>query len=125
MKKYSILLAGIVLALSVGVFAKEKHGGSATFTTPTQVGKLQLQPGDYKVEWNGTAPDVQVNFIKDGKLVGTAPAKLVDQKNPYPAIETTTGSNNAQVLNEIDWKSMSLVFSDSSGAAGSSGAGSQ
>ena len=76
--KYSALVSAFALLTSLGALARDsanaKH--SLTLADPVQVGNAQLQPGDYKVEWQGTGPSVQVNFVQHGKTVATVPATL-------------------------------------------------
>ena len=61
------------------------------------VNGTQLKPGDYKVEWDGTGPDVQVSFLQGKKVVATVPAKVVELKTPAQ-------NNSAIVNNSIDGK---------------------
>ena len=49
---------------------------SAEISSATQIGGTELKPGDYKVEWQGTGPVVQVSFQRNGKTVVTVPGRL-------------------------------------------------
>jgi hypothetical protein len=94
--------------------AATKSQENLSLGTPTKVGNSQLQPGDYKVVWEGNGPDVQVSFVQDKKTVATATAKLVHQPTVYDgAVETTDVANNSQILTSIEWKKQSLVFTNS------------
>ncbi len=70
------VLAGL-LALPVTAFAKDKNEGNLMLSAPVQVGSTQLQPGSYKVEWQGSGPAVNVDILQDNKTVVTAAAKVV------------------------------------------------
>jgi hypothetical protein len=78
-----------------------------------QVGNTQLQPGNYKVEWQGTGPDVQVTFLQNGKAVATVPGTLKtnDAQVSQDAIVTDSATANRK-LNEIDFgrNKEALVF---------------
>ena len=41
-----------------------------------EIGGTRLKPGNYKVEWHGTGPAVQVSFEQNGKTVVTVPGTL-------------------------------------------------
>lgn len=71
---------GIALVLSSVVFASSK--GSLLVSTQVTVNGKALAPGQYSVVWDGTGPDVQVNFVKGKKVVATAQAHLVDLTSP-------------------------------------------
>lgn len=73
-----------------------------------------LVPGQYKVEWQGNGPNVKVNFLKSGKTVLTAPAKIeqLKTKAPYDAVVESTRKNGTKTIREIEWnnQSQALVF---------------
>lgn len=64
-----------------------------------------LAPGQYKVEWQGNGPNVKVNFMKSGKTVLTAPAKIAQLKTkaPYDAVVESTRKNGTKTISEIEW----------------------
>jgi hypothetical protein len=107
------LLAMVFAVPAISLAAKNQESVSLSKTTTVQ--NTQLNPGDYKVVWEGNGPDVQVSFVQYKKTVATAPAKLVQKTSTYDgAIDTTDGANNSQVLNSIEWKKQSLVFNSAS-----------
>jgi hypothetical protein len=97
-------LAGL-LALPVTAFAKDKNEGNLTLANPVQVGSTQLEPGNYKVEWQGSGPNVNMNILQDNKTVVTAPAKLVTYTEGQDAVVTGPAVNDPQktALQEIDF----------------------
>ena len=100
----------LTLVMTVPVFAKTEKA-NVNFDSPTVVAGKKLAAGNYQVKWNGNGPAVQVNFLKNNKVVATAPAKLIDKKNPYNnAVESTTQGKH-QVLTAIDRSKMTLKFS--------------
>ena len=114
----TLLFALFLLALPAALFAA-KNSKEITLDKTTKVGSTELQPGTYRVEWNGTGPQVQVNFSQDKKNVATTTAKLVNARSPYEsAVQVQTDGNNAAVLQEIDFKNLQLIFPQSDQPSG-------
>jgi hypothetical protein len=112
--KYWTIFLTFVLLAGLGAFAESKTEHSVTLTNAVQVGSTQLQPGQYKVAWQGTGPAVQVEFQQHGKTVAASDARLVEQnrKSPYDAVVTDKGGSQSPNLKEIDFhnEQESLVF---------------
>jgi hypothetical protein len=53
-----------------------------------------LKAGEYSVTWEGSGPDVQVNFLKGKKIVATSPAHLVDLTSSPAADAALIKTNN-------------------------------
>lgn len=70
------LVLGLALTLASTAFAASK--ANLTLNNPTSVNGTTLKPGDYKLEWDGSGPNVEVSFLQGKKVVTKAPAKLVD-----------------------------------------------
>jgi hypothetical protein len=115
--KYAALLSMLAVLCSVSALARDKNQHSVVIPDSVQVGGTQLQPGSYQVEWQGTGPEVQVNFVRDGKTVATVPGTLKtnDAKVTQDEIVTDTTSASTQTLTEIDFRRTkeSLVFEQS------------
>jgi hypothetical protein len=114
--KCTALLSMLALLSPLSALARDKNQHSVKISDPVQVGGAQLKPGDYKVEWQGTGPEVQVNFVRDGKTVATVPGTLkTNDANVVDAIVTDTSSANALKLEEIDFSrdKESLIFNQS------------
>ena len=115
--KYTALLSMLALLFSVCAFARDKNQHSVEITDSVQVGGTQLKPGSYKVEWQGTGPQIQVNFVRNGKTVATVPGTLKtnDAQVSQDDIVTATTSANTKTLKEIDFSRSkeSLVFEQS------------
>lgn len=116
-KSCAIFLSFLLLATAVA-FAESKTEHNVRFTDTVQVGSTQLNPGQYKVSWEGTGPAVQVEFQQHGKTVATTNAKLVEQnqKSPYDDVVTDKGQQ-ASTLKEIDFHNQkeALVFANPTG----------
>jgi hypothetical protein len=115
--KYTALLSMVALLSTVSALARDKNQHSVEISDSVQVGTTQLKPGNYKLEWQGTGPEVQVNFVRDGKTIATAPGTLKtnDPHVTQDDIVTDTTSANTQTLKEIDFghNKESLVFEQS------------
>jgi hypothetical protein len=107
------LIFATAMLLSVMAFAKDK-GNEAKVDVPeaVQVGSTTLQPGTYKVQWNGTGDNVQVNFLMHNKTVATAQASLAENQtaSPYTDVVTEKGANNQKQLVEIDFSNSKQVL---------------
>ena len=75
MKSQSAFLVLFLLAATALTFAVINKT-TITFNAPVTVAGTILPPGEYEVEWNGTAPDVQVTFWRGKNKVATVPAQL-------------------------------------------------
>jgi hypothetical protein len=100
--KYAAFLSTLALLFPLGAMARDKNQHSVEIPDTVQVGSARLEPGNYKVEWQGTGSDVQVNFVRNGKTVATVPATLKtnDGQVVQDAIVTDTTSST---LKEIDF----------------------
>ena len=112
--KYAALLSTLALLSPVGALARDKNQHSVVIPDSMQVGSVQLEPGNYKVEWQGTGPEVQVNFVRNGKTVATVAGTLNanDNRVVQDAIVTDTTSST---LKEIDFgrDKESVIFGQS------------
>ncbi|HET6181949.1 MAG TPA: hypothetical protein VFE61_33845 [Candidatus Sulfotelmatobacter sp.] len=85
-----------------------------------EIGGTRLKPGDYKVEWQGTGPAVQVTFQQNGKTVVTVPGTLKtnDDQVKQDAIVTEATGAGTSTLKEIDFRHLkqALVFDQNLGS---------
>lgn len=117
MKKSKYLSAVLAVALltPLSLLAADKITRSVTIADPITVGTIHLKPGRYKVEWEGSGPEVQVNFLQNGKTVATVPAKLQTRDSEIRQDDVITDRTNAntETLKEIDFshQQQALMFS--------------
>ena len=119
---FSLGAASLLLAASA-LAAGGSKGTLHLYEIVTVQGK-QLAPGDYKVEWNGQGPDVQLSIEQGKQTVVSVPARMtpVSEKNAsdgYAAKQE--GSEN--VLSEIFFhgKSYELEIGDQSSQPATNG----
>jgi hypothetical protein len=114
-----VVLSTLTLLFPLAALARGENRHSVDITDAVQVGNTQLKPGTYKVEWQGTGPEVQVSFERRGETPVTVPATLKTNDNQVTedAIETRGSSADTKVLEEIDFghQKEALVFDQNSG----------
>jgi len=93
----STLLLGGSLLLSVSAFAANTIKKSLHLYENVSVEGKQLTPGDYKVEWSGSGPDVKVDILKGRETVATVPARIISRgaANEQDGYELNTGKNGS------------------------------
>jgi hypothetical protein len=113
--KYTALLTTLALLFAVSAFARDKNQHSVELSDSVQVGGTQLPAGSYKLEWEGTGPEIKVNFVRDGKTVATVPGTLKTNDARVVHNDIVINTNNADVkrLEEVDFAHESLVFEQS------------
>jgi len=42
-----------------------------------------LNPGDYKVEWSGSGPSVELNIVQGRDTLATVPARVVEENTSH------------------------------------------
>ena len=100
--RYLTFLSILAMLSPLGVFARDNNQHSVDIPSTVQVGGTQLEPGHYKVEWQGAGPDTQVTFLRNGKTVATVPATLKTNDNQVTQDDVVTDSTN-NTLREIDF----------------------
>jgi len=87
----SLVVVGALL-LASSAFAATK--ASLQLISAVSVNGTQLKAGEYKVQWDGNGPDVQVSLLQGKNVVAKFPAHMVDLK--------TAADNDAAVVNRSD-----------------------
>ena len=116
--QYVAILSTLALLSPLGALARDNSHSVDIFDV-VQIGGAQLKPGNYKVEWQGDGPAVQVSFQLNGKTVVTVPATLKtnDADVTRDAIMTEATNADTSTLKEIDFghQKQALVFDQNSG----------
>lgn len=101
MKGSKSLFLGLALLLATNAFAANK--GSLQVQEPLSVNGIQLAPGDYKVEWDGTGPSVEMSILKGKKVVTKVPAHIVDigAASPSDAAVVKNNGDGTKTLSEV------------------------
>lgn len=94
-----LVALGLAVLLASSAFAAEK--ATLTLLSPASVSGAQLKPGEYKLTWDGSGPNVEVNILQGKKVIATVPAKVVSLGAPAP--------NNAAIVEKKDDGSSTLA----------------
>jgi hypothetical protein len=93
------VLLGLALLLASSAFAATK--GSLQLTNPVTVNGTKLKPGDYRVQWEGTGPNVELSIMQGSNVLARVPAHVVELERP--------AANDAAVTRKDDSGSRSLT----------------
>lgn len=80
LSRIGVAFLGLAFLFSSAAFAGDENKGTLRLQDKLTVAGTPLNPGEYRVEWSGSGPDVQVKLIKGHDTVATFPAKLAEQK---------------------------------------------
>jgi len=83
---------GLALVLAGSAFAASK--ATLTLNHETTVNGTKLKAGDYKLQWDGSGPDVEVSIVQGKNVVAKVPAKVVDL-NSNAANDAAVIKNNS------------------------------
>ena len=118
------VMLGLALLLASSAFAATK--GSLQISHPVTLNGTQLKAGDYKVEWDGSGPNVEVSILQGRNVVAKTPAHVVDLStaSANSAAVTRTNSDGSSTLAgaRFGGKKVALEFGEANEAmqAGSS-----
>jgi hypothetical protein len=103
MSRVSSLLLGSSLLFAVSVFAGNTIKKSLHLNESVTIEGTKLMPGDYKVEWSGSGPDVKLNILKGKETVATVPARIVPEgaSNTQDGYALHSGADGSQSVSEI------------------------
>ena len=92
------VVLGLALLLASSAFAGTK--ASLQISNPVNVNGTMLKAGDYKVQWEGTGPNVELSILKGKNVVAKVPARVVELQtaSASDAAVTRTNDNGAATL---------------------------
>ncbi|HKE09494.1 MAG TPA: hypothetical protein VKB48_16810 [Candidatus Acidoferrum sp.] len=101
--KLSVFLLTAALLGSSAVFAGEVNKTTLKLYETTTVEGKALQPGDYKVTWQGSGPDVQVTIQQGKETVATFQAHVTEQaaRNAGDAYGSSANAGGSRALTAI------------------------
>jgi hypothetical protein len=101
--RISVALFGAAVMCGSTVLAGEVNKVTIKTDETLNVEGKSLNPGTYKVEWNGTGPNVQVKMVKGKDIVATFPAHVQQQgvQNPANAYGSKAEANGTRELTAI------------------------
>lgn len=101
--KLSVFVFAAALLGSSAVFAGEISKSTLKLYETTTVEGKALQPGDYKVTWEGSGPDVQVTIQQGKETVATFQAHVTEQpgRNSGDAYGSSAQADGSHTLTAI------------------------
>jgi len=98
-----VTLAGASLLLAASAFAAGTGKGTLHLYESVEVQGKQLPPGDYKVEWNGEGPNVELSITSGRQTVASVPAQVVtvSEKNRTDGYGAKKSDDGKNALTEI------------------------
>jgi hypothetical protein len=125
MSRISSLLFGSALLFSSAALAGGNNRGKLALTDKVVVDGQSIAPGDYRVEWDGSGPAVQVKLLQGKETVATLSAHLTEQasQNPQDAYSTLAEPDGSRELTAIypGGKRVALEFDHAATAGAQSG----
>jgi hypothetical protein len=110
------VVMGLALLLASSAFAATK--ASLSLQQPTTVNGTKLKAGDYKLQWDGSGPNVEVSIIQGKNVLTKVPAKVVDLSSPAQnsaAVVTVNGDGTSTLSGaRFEGKRFALELGDSS-----------
>ncbi len=93
------MVLGLAILLAASAFAGTK--GDLQISDPVTVNGTTLKPGEYRLQWDGNGPNVELSFIQGKKVIAKAPAHIVELQSP--------AANDAAVITSTDKGARSLA----------------
>jgi hypothetical protein len=117
MSRISTLLFGGALLFSTAALAGENNKGKLELTDKIVVDGKPIEPGSYRVEWDGSGPAVQVRLLQGKQIVATLSAHLTEQadRNSQDAYSVAPEPDGSKELTAIypSGKRLALEFDHS------------
>ena len=110
MKGSKSLFLGLALLLATSALAANK--GSLQIQEPTSVNGTRLAPGDYKLEWDGNGPSVELSIMQGRKVIAKVPAHVVDLSKPAQndAAVVKNSEDGTKTLSEVRLSGKKFAF---------------
>ena len=107
------------MLLATSAFAANK--GSLQVQEPLTVNGTRLAPGEYKVQWDGAGPNVELSILDGKKVVAKVPAHMIDLDRPSTTDSAVVKNNGdgTRTLSEVrlNGKKFSLAVGEEAAKA--------
>jgi hypothetical protein len=87
------LVLGFALLLASSAFAATK--ASLQLINPVTVNGTKLKPGDYKVQWEGSGPNVELSIMQGSNVLAKVPAHIIELDTPASSDAAVTRKNDS------------------------------
>lgn len=110
MKRSKNLFLGLALLLATSAFAANK--GSLSVQEAVTVNGTRLAAGDYKVQWDGNGPNVELSITQGKKVLAKVPARMVNLDQPAQGDSAVVRNNNdgSKSLTEVRLSGKRFAF---------------
>ena len=85
------LVLGLAVLLASSALAATK--ASLQLSNPVLINGTTLKPGDYKVQWDGSGPNVELSILQGKNVIAKVPARVVDLQAPAANDAAVTQKN--------------------------------
>jgi hypothetical protein len=110
------LMMGLALLLASSAFAGTK--ADLVLQSPTTINGTKLKAGEYKLQWDGSGPNVEVSITRGKTVVAKVPAKVVGLTTPSPnsaaVVKTNDDGTSTLAGARFEGKKFALELGDSS-----------
>ena len=95
--KFATVLKSLVLGLALLLVCSAFAGTKANLqlNNPVTLNGTTLKPGDYKVQWEGSGPNVEVSITQGKNVVAKVPAHVVELPTAAPNDAAVTRKNDS------------------------------
>jgi hypothetical protein len=111
-----IFFVSVVLVLAYGIPGLAKTARNVDIEHAVVVSGTTLPAGQYAVRWEAQNPQASVEFVRNKKVVASAPCKFEDRGKKYDSstVIYATNPNGSNTISEIRFAGSSevLVFSE-------------
>lgn len=87
------LALGFALLLASSAFAATN--ANLQIFNPLLVNGTKLKPGDYKVQWDGAGPNVELSIMQGSKVLAKVPAHIIQLDQPANDDAAVTTKNDS------------------------------
>jgi hypothetical protein len=87
------LVLGLALLLACSAFAGTK--ANLQLSNPVTLNGTTLNAGDYKVQWEGSGPSVEVSILKGKNVVAKVPAHVIELQTAASSDAAVTKKNDS------------------------------
>jgi len=115
--RFAGVLAGVAIVCATTAFAADK--GNMKVYDPITVNGMQLSPGDYGLQWEGTGNNVQLKILRGKQVLTTTPATLEQLQKPALAnmVATRNDNEHGKVLTGIMFNGKKYALTIGSGSS--------
>jgi hypothetical protein len=120
-----MLVLGLALLLASSAFAASQP--ALQLSHPVTVNGTTLKAGEYKVQWEGNGPNVEISILQGKNVVAKTSARVVELETPSAndAAVTRTNGSGASSLAAIRFQGKKISLELAEGSDGMQGGSSK